>query len=96
MTRYRWITVTGACLLLGQASARADTIPKIVAKTKPSVAEIVTIDEIGWAKGLGTGLFILPDGQAVTNRPLVAGASSIAAINNNKAIIRFWNGDEGD
>jgi S1-C subfamily serine protease len=51
--------------------------------------EIVTIDENGPAKRLGTGFFISPDGQAVTNRHLVEGASSIAAINNNGAIFLF-------
>jgi S1-C subfamily serine protease len=51
--------------------------------------EIVTIDENGSAKGLSTGFFISPDGQAVTNRHLVEGASSIAAINNNGAIFLF-------
>jgi tetratricopeptide (TPR) repeat protein len=40
-TSYLWIAVTAACLLLGQATARADTIPEIVAKAKPAVdAEI--------------------------------------------------------
>ena len=86
MTRNFWITVTAVYLLLGQAPARADTVPDIVAKTKPAVVGIVTIDEKGSTKQLGTGFFISPNGQAVTSRHVVEGAASIAAVNINGAI----------
>src|SRR6516225_2379362 len=89
MTRYSWITVTVACLLVAQAPARADTIPEIVAKTKPAVVEIVNIDQKGSPSRLGTGFFISPDGEVVTNRHVVEGAGSIAAINNNGAMFLF-------
>jgi len=86
MTRKFWITVTAVFLLLGQAPARADTVPDIVAKTKPAVVGIVTIDEKGSTKQLGTGFFISPNGQAVTCWHVVEGAASIAAVNINGAI----------
>ena len=89
MTRYSWITVTVACLLVAQAPAQADSIPEIVAKTKPAVVEIVTIDQKGSTNRLGTGFFISPDGQVVTNQHVVEGAASIAAINNNGAMFLF-------
>jgi len=39
-----WIAVTAACLLLGQAPARADTIPEIVAKANPAVDAKIYFD----------------------------------------------------
>ena len=89
LTRYLSLAVTAACLLLGQVPARADTIPEIVAKAKPAVVEIVTIDQKGSPNRLGTGFFISPDGEVVTNRHVVEGAGSIAAINNNGAMFLF-------
>jgi S1-C subfamily serine protease len=89
MARYLWIVVTAVWLLLGQLPARADTIPEIVAKTKPAVVEIVTTDDKGSTNRLGTGFFISPDGQVVTNRHVIEGAASIAAVNNNGAIFLF-------
>jgi tetratricopeptide (TPR) repeat protein len=76
-------------LLLGQLPTRADTIPEIVAKAKPAVVEIVTIDQKGSPNRLGTGFFISPDGQVVTNQHVVESAASIAAINNNGAMFQF-------
>ena len=89
MTRYLWMTVTAACLLLGQAPAQAYTVPEIVAKAKPAVVKIVTIDEKGSTSQLSTGFFISSDGQAVTNRHVIEGAASIAAVNNNGAVFLF-------
>ena len=89
LTRYFSLTAIAACLLLGQTPARADTIPEIVGKTKPAVVEIVTIDQKGSPNRLGTGFFISPDGQVVTNQHVVEGAASIAAINNNGAMFLF-------
>jgi serine protease Do len=68
---------------------RADSIPEIVAKAKPAVVEIVTTDATGAPKTLGTGFFISPDGLVVTNRHVIEGADSIAAVSNNGAILRF-------
>jgi S1-C subfamily serine protease len=51
--------------------------------------EIVTTDQKGSPNRLGTGLFISPDGQVVTNQHVVEGAASIAAINNNGAMFLF-------
>jgi tetratricopeptide (TPR) repeat protein len=89
MTRYLSLTAIAACLLLGQVPARADTIPQIVAKTKPAIVEIVAIDQKGSTNRLGTGFFISPDGQVVTNQHVIEGAASIAAINNNGAMFMF-------
>ena len=51
--------------------------------------EIVAIDEKGATNRLGTGFFISPDGRLVTNRHVIEGAASMAAINNNGAIFVF-------
>jgi S1-C subfamily serine protease len=75
----------GACLLLGQAPARAATIPEIVAKAKPAVVEILTRDATGTPKKLGTGFFISPDGLVVTNQHVVEGSDSITAVGINGA-----------
>jgi S1-C subfamily serine protease len=75
-----------AMLLLSNLQLQASSIPEIVAKTKPAVVEIVAMDEKGSYKTLGTGFFISSDGLAVTNRHVVEGAASIAAINNNGGI----------
>jgi serine protease Do len=78
-----------ALLLLSNLHLQAYSIPEIVAKTKPAVVEIVAIDEKGSTTRLGTGFFISPDGQAVTNRHVIEGAASVAAVNNNGAIFLF-------
>jgi len=88
-THYLRTGLIFALLLLSNLRLLAYSIPEIVAKTKPAVVKIVTIDENGSTNGLGTGFFISPDGQAVTNRHVVEGPSSIAAINNNGAIFLF-------
>jgi S1-C subfamily serine protease len=76
-------------LLFSTLSLLAYSIPEIVAKTKPAVVEIVTLDQKGSAKSLGTGFFVSSDGQVVTNRHVIEGAASIAAVNNNGAIFLF-------
>ena len=78
-------------VLLGllNAASRADSIPEIVARTKPAVVEIVTRDATGNPKTLGTGFFVSPDGLVVTNQHVVEGGNSIMALNNNGAIFLF-------
>jgi S1-C subfamily serine protease len=85
-TRYFLISFTFALLLLSNLRLLAYSIPEIVAKTKPAVVEIAAIDEKGSITRLGTGFFISPDGQAVTNWHVVEGSTSIAAVDNNGAI----------
>jgi tetratricopeptide (TPR) repeat protein len=44
VNRYLSLTAIAACLLLGQAPARADTIPEIVEKAKPAVDAKIYFD----------------------------------------------------
>ena len=88
-THYFRTSFIFALLLLSNLQLQAYSIPEVVAKTKPAVVEIIAVDEKGATNRLGTGFFISPNGQLVTNRRVIEGASSIAAINNNGAIFVF-------
>jgi serine protease Do len=88
-TQYSRTSFIFALLLLSNLHLQAYSIPEIVAKTKPAVVEIVTLDEKGQPKTLGTGFFVSSDGLVVTNFHVVQGASSIGAINNNGAVFLF-------
>ena len=88
-THYFRTSFIFALLLLSNLQLQAYSISEVVAKTKPAVVEIVAVDGKGATNRLGTGFFISPNGQLVTNRRVIEGASSIAAINNNGAIFVF-------
>ena len=76
-------------LVLSATPVRADSIPKIVAKAKPAVVEIVSADATGAPKSQGTGFFVSPDGLLVTNRHVIEGSNSITAVSNTGAIFLF-------
>jgi len=76
-------------LVFLNTASKADSIPEIVAKTKPAIIEIVTADAKGTPKALGTGFFISPDGLVVTNQHVIEGVNSITAVNNNGATYLF-------
>jgi S1-C subfamily serine protease len=78
-----------AVLLLSNLHLQASPIPEIVTQTKPAVVEIVAMDQNGSPTTLGTGFFISSDGLVVTNLHVINGATSLAAISNNKAIFLF-------
>ena len=75
-----------ALLTFLQPSLKADSIPEIVAKAKPAIVEIVTIDAKGTRTTLGTGFFVSPDGLVVTNQHVIEGADSITAVGSNGTI----------
>src|SRR5208282_2741990 len=56
-THYFRTSFIFALLLLSNLRLQAYSIPEIVARTKPAVVEIVTLDEKGQPKMLGTGFF---------------------------------------
>jgi Tfp pilus assembly protein PilF len=70
-------------------SLKGDSIPEIVAKAKPAIVEIVTIDAKGTRKTLGTGFFVSPDGLVVTNQHVIEGADSVTAVGSNGTIFPF-------
>jgi S1-C subfamily serine protease len=79
-------------ILLGGApcqSLQADSIPDIVARSKPGIIEIVAFDQQNQPTKSGTGFFITGDGVAVTNFHVIKGASSLAAVTNDGAFFAF-------
>ena len=53
--------------------------PAIVQKAKPAVVEILTYDQQNKLLKTGTGFFISPDGELLTNYHVISGGSSIMA-----------------
>jgi hypothetical protein len=70
-------------------SSFADTIPQLVAKTKPATVQIVALDENWSPIKSGTGFFISPDGLIVTNYHVIQGASHLVARTNEGATFEF-------
>jgi len=64
--------------LVAVAGYAAD-IPALVQKAKPAVVEIVTLDQQNKVLKAGTGFFISPDGELLTNYHVISGGSSIVA-----------------
>ena len=89
MTKYLSCGLILALLLFLKTPSKADSIPEIVAKTKPAIVETVTTDATGAPKALGTGFFISPNGLVVTNQHGIQGADSITFVSNNVAIFLF-------
>ena len=77
-----------ALLVFLKTPSKADSIPEIVAKTKPAIVEITT-NAMGAPKALGTGFFISPDELVVTNQDVIQGTNSITSVSNNGAIFFF-------
>jgi hypothetical protein len=83
-----------ATLLIGLnanaiVSSFADTIPQLVAKTKPATVQIVAFDENWSPIKSGTGFFISADGIVVTNNHVIQGAAHLAARTNEGATFEF-------
>jgi serine protease Do len=68
---------------------RADSIPDIVARSKPAIIEVIAFDDQNRPLKTGTGFFITGDGVAVTNYHVIQGASSLAAMTNDGAFFTF-------
>ena len=75
-------------LHIGAVSA-SDSIPQLVAKTKPATIQIVAFDENWSTIRTGTGFFISPDGLAVTNFHVIQGASHPSGRTNEGAVFKF-------
>src|SRR5258708_4703235 len=90
-----WITVAG-CLLLTHAPAWAETISEIVKRVKPAVVEIVVLNRKGSPTKFGTGFFVSSDGQLITNRHVIDGASSLVAFDSLGARLSFERVLSGD
>ena len=71
------------------ATALAETISEIVKRAKPAVVEIVALNRKGSATKFGTGFFISSDGQLITNRHVINGASSLVAFDSLGARLPF-------
>ena len=78
------LTRLGLCGLmlvhsLAAVAGNAADIPALVQKAKPAVVEIVTLDQQNKVLKAGTGFFISPDGELLTNYHVISGGSSIMA-----------------
>jgi S1-C subfamily serine protease len=69
--------------------SRADSIPQLVAKTKPATVQILALDENWSAIKSGTGFFVSADGLIVTNYHVIQGAAHLAARTNEGATFQF-------
>jgi len=70
------------CLLISigdPAAVFATDIPALIQKAKPAVVEILTYDQQNKLLKTGTGFFISPDGELLTNYHVISGGSSIMA-----------------
>ena len=67
----------------------ATDIPALVQKAKPAVVEILTYDQQNKLLKTGTGFFISPDGELLTNYHVISGGSSITAKMPNGAFFFF-------
>jgi S1-C subfamily serine protease len=61
------------------ATSRNIDIPTLVRQAKPAVVQIVTLDQNNKPLKTGTGFFISPDGDLLTNYHVIFDASSILA-----------------
>ena len=71
------------------AAFGAESIPQLVARTKPATIQIMALDENWSPVKTGTGFFISPDGLAVTNYHVIQGASHLAGRTNEGAVFQF-------
>ena len=72
----------------------ADSIPQLVAKTKPATIQIMAFDENWSPVKTGTGFFISPDGLTVTNYHVIQGASHLSGRTNEGATFQVPEGLE--
>jgi S1-C subfamily serine protease len=87
--RSYWIIIGVGILSISGMTAHADTLPQLVAKTKPAIVEIIALDQNGSPIKSGTGFFVSPDGLVVTNFHVIQGASHIGALSNAGALFMF-------
>jgi S1-C subfamily serine protease len=90
-TFLRLVGFCGFILVVGTLcpALRADSIPDIVAHSKPAIIEVIAFDDQNRPLKTGTGFFITSDGIAVTNYHVIQGASSVAAMTNDGAFFAF-------
>ena len=68
---------------------RADTIPEIVARAKPAIVQLVTLDQNRQPLRSGTGFFVSGDGYLLTNNHVVEGGSYVTARTSSGAVYPF-------
>ena len=76
-------------MLVHSLAAVADyaaDIPALVQKAKPAIVEILTYDQQNKLLKTGTGFFISPDGELLTNYHVISGGSFITAKTPNGAV----------
>ncbi len=60
---------------LNSPSFSQENLPAIIKKIQPSIISIVNLNKEGKISGQGSGFFINPEGDIITNRHVLEGAS---------------------
>jgi len=89
MTKYLSRGLILVLLVFLKTPLKADSIPDIVAHSKPAIIEVIAFDDQDRPLKTGTGFFITSSGVAVTNYHVIQGASSLAAMTNDGAFFAF-------
>ncbi|MFH0775495.1 MAG: S1C family serine protease, partial [bacterium] len=77
MKIHRWFLVFAFlfCSQVFSSTLTQESLPEIVKRVEPSVVVILTYDDKGEALGQGSGFFISQEGDVITNRHVLSGAS---------------------
>lgn len=75
----------GADCIRAQQSSSSDPIIELVRKVTPAVVKLQVMDVNGRVIKIGSGFFISADGQLVTNKHVIAGASRVAITSQSGA-----------
>jgi tetratricopeptide (TPR) repeat protein len=80
MSRF-WFSIAVTLFLIGGFSPATgqESLPLLIKKTEPSIVVIVTYGREGNILGQGTGFFINPEGDVVTNSHVLEGAARAVA-----------------
>ena len=81
MRTHRWLLMPSIvflfCFAFFSSSLAQEELPAIVKRIEPSTVVILTYDKEGEMLGQGSGFFISPNGDVITNWHVLQGASRV-------------------
>ena len=86
--QFGWTTLF-VTVLLCTGHLCAETIPEIVARAKPAIVQLITLDQNRQPLRTGTGFFVSGDGYLLTNNHVVEGGSYVTARTSSGAVYPF-------